>query len=93
MSDLKDLLELALSDCPGPAERTDPAGDLARGRRLLRRKRPTSLAGVAGAVLCGVLVPLALQGSGPAEAGRHRAAAASRHPQPGHPAIGRGRAR
>ena len=37
MNDLKDLLELALSDVPGRGERADPAADLARGRRLLRR--------------------------------------------------------
>ena len=36
MNDLKDLLELALSDVPGPDARVDPAADLARGRRLLR---------------------------------------------------------
>jgi hypothetical protein len=84
VNDLKDLLELALSDAPGPGERADPAGDLARGRRLLRRRRLTALAGVTAAVLCGVLVPLALQGSGPAAAS-HPAAAASSHPQPSHP--------
>ena len=67
MNDLKDLLELALSDVPGRGERVDPAADLARGRRLLRRRRQrlAGLAGVTAAVLCGVLVPLALQGSAP----------------------------
>jgi hypothetical protein len=87
VNDLKDLLELALSDAPGPGERADPAGDLARGRRLLRRRRLTGLAGVTAAVLCGVLVPLALQGSGPAAAS-HPAVAASSHPQPSHPRPG-----
>ena len=67
MNDLKDLLELALSDVPGRDARVDPAADLARGRLLLRRRRQrlAGLAGVTAAVLCGVLVPLALQGSAP----------------------------
>jgi hypothetical protein len=84
VNDLKDLLELALSDVPGRGERADPAADLARGRRLLRRRRLTGLAGVtAAAVLCGVLVPLALQGSAPSD---HPApaTAASGLPQPSH---------
>jgi hypothetical protein len=67
VNDVKDLLELALSDIPGQGERVDPAADLARGRRLLRRRRQrlAGLAGVTATVLCGVLVPLALQGSAP----------------------------
>ena len=85
MNDLKDLLELALSDVPGRDARVDPAADLARGRRRLRRRRQrlAGLAGVTAAVLCGVLVPLALQGSAPSH---HPApaAAASSHPQPSH---------
>ena len=83
MNDLKDLLELALSDAPGRGERADPAADLARGRRLLRRRRLTGLAGVTAAVLCGVLVPLALQGSGPSHHPAPAAVASSR-PQPTH---------
>jgi hypothetical protein len=92
VNDLKDLLELALSDAPGPAERADPAGDLARGRRLLRRRRLTALAGVTAAVLCGVLVPLTLEGSGPSAANHPAAAASSNaqssHAQPSHPRSG-----
>lgn len=84
MNDLKDLLELALSDVPGRDARVDPAADLVRGRRLLRRRRQrlAGLAGVTAAVLCGVLVPLALPGSAPS----HRPApvAVTSHPQPGH---------
>ena len=84
MNDLKDLLELALSDVPGRDARADPAADLARGRKLLRRRRQrlAGLAGVTAAVLCGVLVPLALQGSAPS----HRPApvAVTTHPQPSH---------
>ena len=65
MNDLKDLFGLALADGGGPGqdEPVDPAADLARGRRLLRRRRLAGLAGVATAVLCGALVPLALHGS------------------------------
>ena len=84
MNDLKDLLELALSDVPGRDARVDPAADLVRGRRLLRRRRQrlAGLAGVTAAVLCGVLVPLALPGS----ASSHRPApvAVTTHPQPSH---------
>ena len=84
MNDLKDLLDLALSDVPGRDARVDPAADLARGRRLLRRRRQrlAGLAGVTAAVLCGVLVPLALPGSAPS----HRSApvAVTTHPQPSH---------
>ena len=82
MNDLKDLLDLALSDLPGRDARVDPAADLVRGRRLLRRRRLrlAGLAGVTAAVLCGVLVPLALPGSAPG----HRPApvAVTTHPQP-----------
>jgi hypothetical protein len=90
VNDLKDLFELALSDVPGRDACVDPAPDLARGRRLLRRRRQrlASLAGVTAAVLCGVLVPLALQGSAP---GHHPApaAVASSRPQPTHSQSGR----
>jgi hypothetical protein len=72
MNDLKDLLELALSDGhgPDPARRPDPAGDLARGRRLAQRRR-LRLGGVAAGsavVVAAVAVPLAVN------AGGHRAA-------------------
>ena len=84
MNDLKDLLELALNDVPGRDARVDPAADLARGRRLLRRRRQrlAGLAGVTAAVLCGVLVPLALQGSAPSH--RPAAVAVTTQPQPSH---------
>jgi hypothetical protein len=88
VNDLKDLLELALSDVPGRDARVDPAADLARGRRRLRRRRQrlAGLAGVTAAVLCGVLVPLAVQGSAP----RYYSppAAASSLPQPSHTQSG-----
>ena len=89
MNDVKDLLELALSDVPGPAGRADPAADLARGHRLLRRRRLAGLAGLTAAVLCGVLVPLALQGSAPSHhPAPAPAAAASSRPQPSHSQSG-----
>jgi hypothetical protein len=86
VNDLKDLLELALSDVPDCAARVDPTADLARGRRLLRRRRQrlAGLAGVTAAVLGGVLVPLALQGSAPIHHPAPAAIASSR-PQPAHP--------
>ena len=86
MNDLKDLLELALSDVPGRDARVDPAADLARGHRLLRRRRQR-LAGLTAAVLCGVLVPLALQGSAPSHHPAPAAVASSR-PQPTHSQAG-----
>jgi hypothetical protein len=68
VTDMKDLFELALRDVAPSRERTGPAEDLARGRRLLRRRRQrlAGLAGVTAAVLCGILVPLSLNGSAPA---------------------------
>ena len=89
MNDLKDLLELALSDVPGRAARVDPAADLARGRRQLRRRRQrlAGLAGLTAAVLGGGLVPLALQGSAPSQHPAPAAVASSR-PQPTHSQSG-----
>ena len=83
MTDMKDLFELALSDIPRTGEPADTTEDLTRGRRLLRRRRQrlAGLAGVTAAVLCGILVPLSLNGSAPA-AGHPVAAASS--PTSGH---------
>jgi hypothetical protein len=83
MNDLKDLLELALSDGqgPGPARPADPAGDLARGRRLLRRRRLARLTGATAVVAAAALVPLAVNGAGgapPAQPGAARASAPAR---------------
>src|SRR5689334_25085773 len=82
---MKDLLNVALSDIPRTGEPASSAEDLARGRRLLRRRRQrlAGLAGVTAAVLCGVLVPLALQGSAPSHHPAPAAVASSR-PQPTH---------
>ena len=84
MTDMKDLLNVALSDIPRTAEPASSAEDLTRGRRLLRRRRQrmAGLAGVTAAVLCGILVPLSLNGSSPAAS--HPVAAAS-SPVSSHP--------
>jgi hypothetical protein len=83
---MKDLFELALSDIPRTGQPADPDQDLARGRRLLRRRRQrmAGLAGVTAAVLCGILVPLSLNGSAPAAS--HPVAAAS-SPVSTHPKV------
>jgi hypothetical protein len=89
MNDLKDLLELALSDGhgPDPAERRDPAADLARGRSLQRR-RHLRLGGVAAgtaAVVAAAVVPLAVNSAGhrPArQAGQTPGLAGSAAPAP-----------
>jgi hypothetical protein len=82
VNDVKDLFELALSDtgAPPPDQRPDPAADLARGRRLHRRRRRHQLAGVAGVTavaLGGVLVPLSLSAGTPAPTPHHTAAVAA----------------
>jgi hypothetical protein len=84
VTDMKDLFELALSDIPRTGEPAGSAEDLARGRRLLRRRRQrlAGLAGVTAAVLCGIGVPLSLNGSAPAA--NHPVAAAS-SPVSSHP--------
>ena len=84
MTDMKDLLNVALSDIPRTGEPASSAEDLTRGRRLLRRRRQrmVGLAGVTAAVLCGILVPLSLNGSSPA-AGHPVTAASS--PVSSHP--------
>jgi hypothetical protein len=86
VTDMKDLFELALSDIPRTGEPATSAEDLARGRRLLRRRRQrmAALAGVTAAVLCGIGVPLSLNGSSPAAS--HPVAAAS-SPVSGHPKM------
>jgi hypothetical protein len=78
VSDVKYLLGLALDEGHGPARDAiaDPGADLARGRRLLRRRRMLGLAGVTAAVAVGALVPLALQSVG--TPGSHLTAAAER---------------
>ena len=67
MNDLKELLERALTDGHGPARyaHADAAGDLARGKRLLRRRARNRVlaASAAAVVVAAVAVPVALHGS------------------------------
>ena len=72
MSDVKDLLQRALSDGnldnsggAGDLHLSDPAADLARGRTRLHRQRVARLGGATAAVLLvGAVVPVALSGLG-----------------------------
>jgi hypothetical protein len=73
MNDLKDVLAAALGDSdghgpgrpagPGPA---DPQADLARGRRLLRRRRLAGLAGAAGGAAAAAGIATVVLTAGPA---------------------------
>jgi hypothetical protein len=88
VTDIKNLLELALGDgiAPEPGRPADPAADLARGRRRLRRRRMTALAGLTAAVLCGAAVPLALHGSaGAAHSATPRPSVTASAPAIAHP--------
>ena len=95
MNDVKDLLELALTDRHGldPAQHVDPAGDLARGRGLLRRRRLVGLAGAATAVVVVALVPWAIHAGGGPSVGAQASptirsgSASSTQPAPTHPAT------
>jgi hypothetical protein len=71
MTDLKDLMVAALADGhgPDPDQQVTAAGDLARGRRLLRRRRAAGLAGgaaVAAAAAGITAVAVSLTAAGPA---------------------------
>jgi hypothetical protein len=66
VNDVKDLLDLALDEPLGSSVPVDPRADLARGRRLLRRRRMLGAAGLTAAMALGALVPLALQAGTPA---------------------------
>ena len=77
MYDVKDILAAALDRGPGPGQPVNPAGDLARGRRLLRRRRLTGLAGAAGVAAGITAVVLTLGPAGPAAT--HPGPAAGQH--------------
>ena len=66
MDDVKDLLERALTDGHGPSpdQPIDAAGDLARGRSLLRRRRLAGLAGAVTVVAVVAIVPWATHAAG-----------------------------
>jgi hypothetical protein len=77
VNDVKDVLSLALDTGPDAGTPADPREDLARGRRLLRRRRMIGAAGVAAAMVIGAGVPLALQ-HGPAPASHGQIASSHR---------------
>jgi len=80
VNDVKDLLGLALDTGPAEGTPVDPREDLARGRRLLRRRRMFAGAGVAVAMVVGAAVPLALPGGGAGTAGGRVPVAVSSKP-------------
>jgi hypothetical protein len=65
--DVKSLLALALADGDAPltGAHVDPAADVARGRRLLRRRRAVRFGGVATAAAACVVTSVALTAGGP----------------------------
>jgi hypothetical protein len=63
VNDMKSVLGLALDAGPAAGAAADPDQDLARGRRLLRRRRMIGAAGVAAAMVVGATVPFALRNS------------------------------
>jgi hypothetical protein len=92
VNDVKDLLNLALDEAPAPSVPVDPRADLARGRRLLGRRRMLGAAGLTAVMALGALVPLALQAGTPAP-GHSQAVkppAASSPSSPSSPASSRG---
>jgi hypothetical protein len=84
MNDVKDMLAAALDRGPGPGQPVNPAGDLARGRRLLRRRRLTGLAGAAGGAAVVAGIATAVLTLGPAGSAPHPAPAAGQHTRPQH---------
>jgi hypothetical protein len=93
MTDLKNLLELSLTNRPGlgNGDLVDPAGDLARGRHLLRRRRRAVLSASAAGAAGVAVVALAVANGGPSAAGHPPVAArppATAHPSAaGHPSA------
>ena len=85
MNDVKDMLAAALDRGPGPGQPVNPAADLARGRRLLRRRRLAGLAGAAsGAAAAAGIVTVVLT-VGPA--GPHRAPSSQHASRPAGPVV------
>jgi hypothetical protein len=82
MNDVKDLLARALTDGhgPDPVQGAEPAGDLARGRRLLRRRRLIGMSGLAGGTAAVAVAAVLAAGAGASHGGGpgagHRATAA-----------------
>jgi len=87
MNDVKDTLAAALDRGPGPGQPVNPAGDLTRGRRLLRRRRLAVLAGTAGGAGAAAGIVAAVLTLGPAgRAAPHPAPLAGSH-APASPAA------
>ena len=87
MNDVKDMLAAALDRGPGPGQPVNPAGDLTRGRRLLRRRRLAVLAGTAGGAGAAAGIVAAVLTLGPAgRAAPHPAPLAGSH-APASPAA------
>jgi hypothetical protein len=94
MTDLKNLLELSLNDRADlPGDPVDPAGDLARGRQLLHRRRRAVLSAAAAGAAGVAVVALVVANAGPSAVGHPAAAtrpsgavhpSAAAHPS-GHP--------
>jgi hypothetical protein len=94
MTDLKDLMVLALGDGHGPeiteAAAVTAAGDLARGRRLLRRRRAAGLVGgasVAAAAAGITAVAVSLATAGPAAVRPGQAAGPAGRAAPAAPRV------
>jgi len=87
MNDVKDMLAAALDRGPDPGQPVNPAGDLTRGRRLLRRRRLAVLAGTAGGAGAAAGIVAAVLTLGPAgRAAPHPAPLAGSH-APASPAA------
>jgi len=87
MNDVKDTLAAALDRGPDPGQPVNPAGDLTRGRRLLRRRRLAVLAGTAGGAGAAAGIVAAVLTLGPAgRAAPHPAPLAGSH-APASPAA------
>ena len=85
MNDVKDMLAAALDRGPDPGQPVNPAGDLARGRRLLRRRRLTRLAGAAGVAGVAAGIVAAVLTLGPAgQSAPHQPPAAGQHTRHQH---------
>lgn len=80
MNDVKDMLAAALDRGPDPGRPVNPAGDLDRGRRLLRRRRLAGLAVAAGGTAVAAGIVTAVLTLGPAApAAPHPAPVAGQH--------------
>jgi hypothetical protein len=86
---VKDVLELALDERTTAAQVVDPAGDVARGRAPLRRRRLADASGAAAAAAVGALVPVILGGGAPSHvvSGKQHPAVSTTPVPKGHHSI------